>query len=122
MGFFIALIVGNVVSLATKGNKDRTIDTSLVNVKICYYFEKVLPKSWRRFQEPMTRQRSVKVADRIATQNNSLDKSRNGTNFEIRRENVDSFYVDADEETPEDRQTTLPLRGSRPSIDRTTNI
>ncbi|CAG2100033.1 unnamed protein product [Medioppia subpectinata] len=50
IGFIITLIVGNIVSLLTKGNKDNKVDPNLVHIDVCRVFEKILPQSWRRFE------------------------------------------------------------------------
>ncbi|CAG2108394.1 unnamed protein product [Medioppia subpectinata] len=48
--FLITLILGNVVSLLTLGNKDQTIDPNLVHLNVCRMLEKILPQSWQQFQ------------------------------------------------------------------------
>ena len=110
LGFLVALLVGNVVSLATKGNKHLKIDRELVSLTICYYFEKLLPESWRQLQEelPNRRRQSFDIINK--TNGNKMDERSN-------RFKETTYAVENDD--PEDEQkTSLPLR----PLDKTTNI
>ena len=106
-GFLISLVVGNVVSLATMGNKNRYVNPNLVNLRICYYLEKLLPKSWRRLQDH--------IPDRL--NNTSTDKACNGNNFEIIR--TDTYFLEDEQEV---KETELALKSSQLSLDKTTSV
>ncbi|CAG2105751.1 unnamed protein product [Medioppia subpectinata] len=110
IGFFVSLIVGNIVSLATKGNKDRRLDKNLINITACYYLEKLLPESWRQLQNDRPVRR---VRDGHSSPNNQpTDKPMVAMRQLNRR-----LGVTDDNNGDEDQEIVNPLRN-----DQTANI
>src|SRR6185437_6970013 len=111
IGFVVSLIVGNIVSLLTKGNKDKRLDKKLINVRVCYYMEKVLPKSWRQLEND----RPVPSRLRHPPHGQVISKpmTPQGSNR--------YFCSDRNEdEVSEDQQSTSPL--SVPYVDKNTSL
>lgn len=114
IGFIIAIVLGIIVSLLTKGNKNRVIDRNLVNMKVCRTAERILPQSWRQFQN-----------EEVTFRGKSVDKE-----FTSAAEpNV--YYSNAEKRNNEmqENDDTLPLKSNKmtfgqssPLFDRTTNI
>ncbi len=50
IGFIVSLLIGIIVSFVTKGNKESQIDRNLINLRVCRFLEKVLPKNWQQLQ------------------------------------------------------------------------
>ncbi|XP_054156354.1 sodium-coupled monocarboxylate transporter 1-like [Oppia nitens] len=55
IGFIVSFIIGNVVSLATRGNKNTPLDNNLIQPRVCYYMEKLLPNSWRQLHNDLAK-------------------------------------------------------------------
>ena len=111
-GFLIALFLGNLVSLLTYANRDRKVDKDLVNFRVCFLLEKILPISWRQFHDetPPSSPNSTGVRHMP-----KIFSKRNGSKSDVLREHKYS----ADCEGPDDTQSAVPLRSS---VDRTTNL
>ncbi|XP_054166337.1 sodium-coupled monocarboxylate transporter 2-like [Oppia nitens] len=106
IGFLVSLVVGNVVSLVTLGNKNRDIDKNLVCNQVCYYMEKLLPKSWRKLTE-----------DQVTPPNeyNVVQTNIIRSLHSVKRDN----NTEADDEVPHDESVNNQFRNSG---DKTTKI
>ena len=118
IGYLISMVIGNVVSLATMGNKNTEIDVDLVHHKVCYYMEKLLPKSWRQLQDKKPRQKITNAADRqLVANNNNVDIGPDIV--DIKKDLTGAYFVG--EGLSEDKRASVRLKSIRLS-DTTNNL
>ena len=107
IGYLISMVIGNVVSLATMGNKNTEIDVDLVHHKVCYYMEKLLPKSWRQLQDKKPRQKITNAADRqLVANNNNVDIGPDIV--DIKKDLTGAYFVG--EGLSEDKRASVRLK------------
>ncbi len=110
IGFIVSLLIGIIVSFATKGNKESQIDRNLINLRVCRFLEKVLPQNWRQLQND--------------SQLNQMSRNPINKKVKINAICVDSVRNKYVEEDESEEQSTVPVLSQpfKTMPERTSNI
>ncbi len=112
IGFIVSLFIGIIVSFTTKGNKESEIDRNLINLRVCRFLEKVLPKNWRQLQNDsqLNQMSRNPINKKVTTNQICVDLVRN------------KYYVEEEDESQD--QSTVPVLSQtfKTMPERTSNI